>query len=398
VKRVALAVVLCACGAPRGSAPDAGAGAPDATTKIGAGTWTDPTPVPAMPFTVHGDTTGAANVVSSYPCKPAAAETGGEVVYQLVLAAPAYVRASVSVDTPGADVDVYLLDGDASHCIARDDTTALHQLTAGTYLIVVDTYQGKAGAYTLTVDTDTDLGMCMVDPIPDCAVYPTPDVDGVPGEPPGVGGCPAGMTPVGGAFCVDRWEASLVLDTPAGPVGFSPYAHPTTETVRAVSAPGVVPQAYIDEPVAAAACARAGKRMCTDTEWLRACQGSSGTTYPYGNTRQPGVCNDARACHPAIQYFQTSASSVWSMLGDPCIDQLPAGLLPTGSLPGCVTADGAYDMMGNLHEWTSDPAGTFRGGYYVDTVLNGNGCLYATTAHDVYQWDYSTGFRCCADL
>ena len=39
-------------------------------------------------------------------------------------------------------------------------------------------------------------------------------------------------------------------------------------------------------------------------------------------------------------------------------------------------------MMGNLHEWTADPAGTFRGGYYVDTVINGNGCLYATTAHD----------------
>ena len=54
-------------------------------------------------------------------------------------------------------------------------------------------------------------------------------------------------------------------------------------------------------------------------------------------------------------------------------------------------------MMGNVHEWTADPAGTFRGGYYVDTVENGNGCLYATTAHDTSYSDYSTGFRCCAD-
>ena len=54
-------------------------------------------------------------------------------------------------------------------------------------------------------------------------------------------------------------------------------------------------------------------------------------------------------------------------------------------------------MMGNLHEWTSDPAGTFRGGFYVDTVINGDGCLYRTTAHDVSYHDYSTGFRCCAD-
>jgi hypothetical protein len=53
--------------------------------------------------------------------------------------------------------------------------------------------------------------------------------------------------------------------------------------------------------------------------------------------------------------------------------------------------------VGNLHEWTADPAGTFRGGFYVDTKLNGPGCLYATTAHDSSHWDYSTGFRCCAD-
>ena len=53
------------------------------------------------------------------------------------------------------------------------------------------------------------------------------------------------------------------------------------------------------------------------------------------------------------------------------------------------------DMMGNLQEWTSAPAGTLRGGYYGDTTLNGNGCLYATTAHDTTYWDYSTGFRCC---
>jgi hypothetical protein len=54
--------------------------------------------------------------------------------------------------------------------------------------------------------------------------------------------------------------------------------------------------------------------------------------------------------------------------------------------------------MGNLHEWTADPAGTFRGGFFVDTRVNGNGCLYRTTAHDTSHWDYSTGFRCCADL
>ena len=28
-------------------------------------------------------------------------------------------------------------------------------------------------------------------------------------------------------------------------------------------------------------------------------------------------------------------------------------------------------MVGNLHEWTADSEGTFRGGYYMDTTING---------------------------
>src|SRR5262249_26042010 len=146
---------------------------------------------------------------------------------------------------------------------------------------------------------------------------------------------------------------------------------------------------------ASAACAAAGKRLCTDAEWLRACRGPAGTTYPYGDTRMPDVCNDARAVHPAVEYFGSSEPSVYSMVAHPCLDPLPGSLARTGATTGCVTAEGAFDMMGNLHEWTSDPAGTFRGGNYVDTVLNGNGCLYTTTAHDISYWDYSTGFRCC---
>ena len=45
----------------------------------------------------------------------------------------------------------------------------------------------------------------------------------------------------------------------------------------------------------------------------------------------------------------------------------------------------------------TDSSGTFRGGFYADTSLYGPGCLYATTAHNTAHWDYSTGFRCCAE-
>jgi len=235
-----------------------------------------------------------------------------------------------------------------------------------------------------------DAGTC------DPTAMPLPNEDLL--EESGEGGCLPGMVPVTAAYCIDRYEASLVEVLADGStVEWSPYFHPGTRRVRALSRAGAVPQAYVDGVRASAACAEAGKRLCTDTEWLRACQGSAGTTYPYGNTRMTGVCNDHRDRHPAVERFGTSEDWIWSRLGDACIDQLPMSLAPSGAFAGCEAESGALDMMGNLHEWTADPAGTFRGGYYVDTVINGSGCLYRTTAHDMSHWDYSTGFRCCAD-
>jgi len=211
-------------------------------------------------------------------------------------------------------------------------------------------------------------------------------------EAPGKGGCPAGMLRVA-TFCIDEFEASLVQASDGK--SMSPYENPEDTQARAVSVKGAVPQGYISQEQAAQACANAGKRLCTDEEWLRACQGPGGSTYPYGADLQLGECNDHRDEHPVVQYFGTDEGWIWSELGNACINQLPESLEPSGTRPGCVASEGAFDMMGNLHEWTADPEGTFRGGFYVDTVMNGPGCLYATTAHNTLHWDYSTGFRCC---
>ncbi|MFH1811667.1 MAG: SUMF1/EgtB/PvdO family nonheme iron enzyme [Pseudomonadota bacterium] len=217
------------------------------------------------------------------------------------------------------------------------------------------------------------------------------------GEPAGQGGCAPGMALTNlGALCMDRWEAFVVEVTNSGELDWSPYFNPGTRRIRAKSAPGAVPQGYITEIQAAAACLEAGKHLCSRTEWELACRGAAGNSYPYGSTRQDGLCNDARSVHPAIEYFGTSDAWIWSELGNACLNQLHDGLARTGQHPGCVTSDGILDLMGNLHEWVDDPAGTFKGGFYVDTVINGEGCLYTTTAHDVSHWDYSTGFRCCA--
>jgi len=209
-------------------------------------------------------------------------------------------------------------------------------------------------------------------------------------SPPGEGDCPAGMVAMEG-FCIDRYEA--VLEDEDGI--WSPYHNPGDRPLRAASYPDVIPQGYINGIQAEAACRLAGKRLCTDAEWLRACQGPTGWTYPYGPDRQPGSCNDARARHPAVELFPNAANP-FALIQNSCINQLPNGLASTGEHPNCESSDGVFDMMGNLHEWTADPTGTFRGGFYVDTVRNGPGCLYRTGAHDRSHWDYSTGFRCCA--
>ncbi len=202
------------------------------------------------------------------------------------------------------------------------------------------------------------------------------------------GPCPAEMA-LAGAACVDRWEARIAE--------WSPYEVPSGGA--AVSEPGVVPQAYVSGEVAAAACAAAGKRLCSLEEWMRACGGPDGTTWPYGDTYAPGACNDSYAGgHPVIDYFGTS-EGVWDTehMNDPGINQQPGTVDATGSNTGCVTPEGLFDLHGNVHEWIDDPAGTFKGGFYADASLNGAGCGYTTTAHSFDYHDYSTGFRCCAD-
>lgn len=216
-------------------------------------------------------------------------------------------------------------------------------------------------------------------------------------EEAGSGGCPDGMV-AAADFCVDRYEAFVVEVLGDGrEAPWSPYLNPGTLAIRAKSAAGAVPQGYISGSQAARACYEAGKRLCRPDEWLRACRGEADNVYPYGNEREPGVCNGERSRHPAIQLYGTFDDWIWHELGNACINQLPDGLATTGEHPGCVTEEGAYDLMGNLHEWIDDPAGTFLGGYYVDTRGNGEGCKYHTRAHNVTYWDYSTGFRCCAD-
>jgi len=218
------------------------------------------------------------------------------------------------------------------------------------------------------------------------------------------GPCPLDSVLVGGV-CIDRYEARLERWDGAAWIPHSPFERPTRKDrggdpsrYRAVAARDAWPQGYLSAEEAQAACEASEKRLCTSEEWVRACRGSSGSTWPYGNTYDPRACNDTYGgSHPVVDYFGTS-EGVWTgaKMNDPGINQQAGTLTRGGEMTGCASEDGLMDLHGNLHEWVADAEGTFRGGFYADAKINGAGCGYVTTAHSRGYHDYSTGFRCCA--
>lgn len=212
--------------------------------------------------------------------------------------------------------------------------------------------------------------------------------------------CPRGMALVLNRSCVDIYENIVVeRDASGALVPHPPYALLVPEHVYiAVSQPNVVPQAYISQKQAEAACSEAHKRLCSAVEWRLACGGAEGFAYPYGGERAPRKCNDSGRS-PMMSLHADKATTGFGMteLNDPLLNQQPDTLAKTGAFADCKNSFGLYDMVGNLHEWTADPNGTFEGGYYLDTHEHGDGCAYRTIAHGATYHDYSTGFRCCAD-
>ena len=210
------------------------------------------------------------------------------------------------------------------------------------------------------------------------------------------------MTSINGQFCIDRYEAVTQAKVNGRWRDQPHYESVQGKETRALSRPGRYPQAYISRNEAEAACKGSGKRLCTEQEWKTACKGKQPTLYPYGKTHTPGRCNDS-GVSPLNHYYGTRngppvSAYGWGPMNDPKLNQLRGTLARTGSFSRCRNSWGLYDMVGNLHEWVDDPGGRFLGGYYLDTKINGEGCDYKTVAHNASYHDYSTGFRCCAEL
>jgi hypothetical protein len=168
---------------------------------------------------------------------------------------------------------------------------------------------------------------------------------------------------------------------------------------KAVSRPNMRPQGYTPGFVADPACREAGKRLCREEEWVFACKGQNQTKHPYGNDFRQGRCNVFRQDHPGRILHGS-----WSTgLSDPRLntmsDSTGSLLRSTGGTPACKSEwgeDAIFDMVGNLDEWVDDASGVFVGGFFSRNTRNG--CEARVGSHPIAYFDYSTGFRCCADL
>ena len=158
-----------------------------------------------------------------------------------------------------------------------------------------------------------------------------------------------------------------------------------SNTTRACSKVSVLPWGNVTYAQALAACTAAGKRLCTATEWYLACSGAptSTTVYPWGNVYGTGnQCNGK-------DYYPTK-------------DEVFA----TGTASTCVSTDMAYDLAGNLKEWTNDPKSdgtppdpdgyTVRGGAY-DTSFEGLKCNNTFAVMPASFYFPNLGFRCCSN-
>jgi formylglycine-generating enzyme required for sulfatase activity len=141
---------------------------------------------------------------------------------------------------------------------------------------------------------------------------------------------------------------------------------------------GKKPMTNVTYEEAKAECEKAGKRLCTEEEWEKACKGANFLRYPYGNNWDPNACatEDARGVDRALS--------------------------PSGAFPECKSSYGVYDMSGNLWEWTST---VFMKGLN-DMVLKGGAFTspdYASRCAYRYslppeERSPETGFRCCKGI
>lgn len=191
--------------------------------------------------------------------------------------------------------------------------------------------------------------------------------------------CPAGMRLVSGGTFKQGAEQNdpdkLSDEHPLQSVEVPPFCIDEYEYPNQA---GVAPRINVSWAEAMQACDGAHKRLCTESEWEKACKGPGNARFPYGNDFDASRCNADDGSGKARV------------------------LTAAGRFQECRSAYKVADLSGNVAEWTASPfesgsenktqkGGAFdRGRYAVRCSARING-IPTEQKPDV-------GFRCCAGV
>ncbi|MDA3840420.1 MAG: SUMF1/EgtB/PvdO family nonheme iron enzyme [Patescibacteria group bacterium] len=192
--------------------------------------------------------------------------------------------------------------------------------------------------------------------------------------------CPSDMAYIpssGGGFCIDKYEASAGNGCPNKDTGSQRDSrlNMTNADCKPASAEGAIPWVYISQTQAREACARAGKRLPSNKEWLSASLGTP------------------------------DKNSLWLTSDCQVAENWKNQPGLTGSGETCVSSFGAFDMIGNVWEWTDE---TISDGKLNGEILPSQGFVYEANADGIaieisdspsdnykndYFWIKNTGVR-----